>query len=98
MQTRLGWALEVPGLFCATWAPLRGSKRHLVVEALPEGGWDWVTWANDGTGRCLHGRAGTQHRAMEAAERGAMLIAAGPVIGGAVARHQGLQSPAARPN
>lgn len=98
MHGKVGWASETPELFCATWPTGRGGKRHLVVEALPEGGWDWLAWANDGSGRCLHGRAGSPDRAKEAAELGAMLMNLSPVVDLSEFRHLGLHSRARRPN
>ena len=78
MHAKLGWEAEVPGLFCATFAPPFGGKRHMVVESIPGGGWDWAVWANDGSGRCVTGRAETPEGAMEAAEHGAVLLTNAP--------------------
>ena len=69
------WASDTTELFCATEVSVWGSKRHLVVVALPEGGgWDWAAWSCDGTG-CMHGRAASADAAMRAAETGAAQLA-----------------------
>ena len=98
MHGKLGWASDTSDLFCATVSPEWGSKRYMVVEAIPGGGWDWSAWANDGSGRCLHGRADTPGRAMVAAERGAMLLARTPISENAFAHHRALQNEGGRPN
>ena len=65
------WIAETPGLLSARLGePESGVRRYLLVEALPTGGWDWVVWIADGSGRSLTGTAATRAEAMEAAELG----------------------------
>ena len=82
VRNRIGWAAETPGMFTATlgMGP-HGARHHLVVEALPLGGWDWVAWAADGPRRCLDGTAGSLQDAMQAAARAAKLLQATPAPG-----------------
>ncbi len=98
MHDELGWAADTPDLFCATFSSAWGSKRHLVVESIPGGGWDWSAWANDGSGQCLHGRADSPGGAMVAAEGAARLLANAPVSDFAVMRTWTLNPEEIRPN
>ncbi len=82
---QVGWSTETPDLFTArigedwfgdarpgqVWTGLR---HYMVVEALPLGGWEWLAWANDGTGQAMHGTAASREDAKRAAEHGAMLL------------------------
>jgi hypothetical protein len=47
-----------------------GSRYHLIVERLPDGGeWDWSVWRqNDGPRAAQHGTADTVQEAMREAE------------------------------
>ena len=69
MPNMLAWKSDISGLLRAsTGEPLLGARWFLVVEALPDGGWDWLVWINDGSGRCMHGIAVNATAAMSAAE------------------------------
>ena len=79
MQQKFGWAAETPELLFATLEPLgAGLRHHLVVEALPQGGWDWLAWANDGARNCLQGTCSSRICAMRAAEDAAEWLATSP--------------------
>ena len=41
----------------------------MIVEAVPEGEWDWAVWASDGSGTPCHGSAPTCAAAMAQAEQ-----------------------------
>jgi len=53
------------------------NRRFLVVERLPDGGWDWAAWHRDAAGLSRHGVAPSAATAMEAAERAAVLLTLG---------------------
>ena len=72
------WLSETPCLFSATLATSQG-RRFLVVEELPDGGWDWVTWGQGRQTRPLHGTAVTARLAMSAASRAAWIRSIGSV-------------------
>ena len=97
MQHVTGWASDGPELFMASETG-SGHKQYMVVEALPEGGWDWVAWGVGQTGQCLHGRADTLTNAMAAAERAAARLARAPVDELAAARYRRLQFVTIGPN
>lgn len=82
----LGGLGEARGLFCKTLRLDRGGRRSLVVEATPDGGWAWLAWSDDGSGRCLHGHSMTAGHALQAAEHGAEVLNGGA---GAEARGAG---------
>lgn len=71
---------EARGLFCKTLRLDRGGRRSLVVEATPDGGWAWLAWSDDGSGRCLHGRSMTAGHALQAAEHGAEVLNAAAAV------------------
>lgn len=76
----IGWAAETPEMFTATVGTKPyGARHHMVVEALPLGGWDWVAWSADGPRRSLDGTACSRQDAMEAAARAAMLLQTVPL-------------------
>lgn len=68
------WTVDTPDLSSAADIDPTGSKRYLVVEALPDGGWDWIAWADDQDTCFSHGRAPTRGAAMEAAEAVALML------------------------
>ena len=72
------WVSDTPEFFSGAMRPAHGAKRHVVVECLPGGGWDWVAWSNDGSGFSSHGRADTLGKAIGAAEHGAMTLGQAP--------------------
>ena len=76
MAIRAAWSPETMDLFTAALGR-DPHRRFLVVERLPDGGWDWVTWHRDHTGILQHGIADTAAEAMADAERAAGLLAAG---------------------
>ena len=81
MQLIVTWASHTPDLFSGTAKGAWGDRQHVVAEELPGGGWDWVAWASDGSGRCLSGRADTREDSMRAAEQAATLLARSPMSG-----------------
>ena len=47
-----------------------GAKIYVIVERLPDGGWDWAVWrSGDGWTVSHHGVADTAREGMRAAER-----------------------------
>ena len=79
MHEKFDWIADPTGLFCGSLQSCHG-KRYMVVESVPGGGWDWVAWSDDGSGRCLHGRTETAGQAREAAEHCAAMMSAEPLI------------------
>jgi hypothetical protein len=75
MQTRPGWAPETKHLFTAE-VPSGDGRHYLVVERLPTGGWDWVTWGQGSHAQSVHGSAPTAAQAMIAAEHAAAMLGA----------------------
>lgn len=80
MGLRVQWSPETIDLFTAALGRDR-HRRYLVVERLPEGGWDWVTWQGDRAGTLQPGIlqtgiADTAATAMADAVRAASLLAA----------------------
>ena len=91
MGIRVAWAPETRDLFSAALGDHQ-ARRFLVVERLPDGGWDWLAWSEDRAGASQHGLAETAAMAMAAAEQAASLLAPGPdIFRGRVS--EGLQSP-----
>lgn len=78
MPKRFEWLVE-EGLLTGSVAAEAGAdgpggRLFLVVEALPDGGWDWMAWADDRSGRSLRGRCPTRAQAVQAAEHGVELL------------------------
>lgn len=96
MGIKAAWSPETTDLFTAALGHDR-HRRFLVVERLPEGGWDWVTWHCDHTGILQHGTAATAAAAMADAERAARLLAPGHAIFNANDGAR-LQTATSRPN
>lgn len=98
MTDRLGWAIETADLFSATIRRGGEARRHLLVESLPDGGWDWSAWSADGSGRVMHGQADTAGTAMAAAERAAKLLDGFPVMDLGLVPSSVLNAERRRPN
>ncbi len=78
----LEWRAESADLFSATLmvraGTMQAGRRFIVVERLPDGGWDWTTWMAQGArqrGPVLQGRASSVIPAMNAACRAAGVAA-----------------------
>jgi hypothetical protein len=55
-------------------SPVPGGITYLVVEASPDGDWEWIAWGG-AAGHCYgHGTASTQAAAVEAAEAVAAML------------------------
>ena len=79
MTARLGWRPETEDLFTAVAASCDG-RHFLVVERLPDGGWDWAAWgAERRNAQCVHGTAPTAAQGMVAAEQAAAMLGAGSI-------------------
>lgn len=79
-QAQVHWRAETPELFTATVAKVPGCRWHMIVEALQGGHWEWMVWANDGTGHCLHAQSRTLQQAKSAAERGVAQLSVGSTV------------------
>lgn len=66
------WHSVSPGMYGAALSRTGQGKHFLVVERLPGGGWDWLTWQAADRKACLHGCAASQAAAMRAAELAAV--------------------------
>lgn len=73
MQVQVWWTSDRQGGFTAVLVSHRGTCR-LVVEPLPDGGWDWVVWTRERSERCLYGTAATASLAKGAAEAATLLM------------------------
>jgi hypothetical protein len=67
------WSNDPHGYFANKVSMFHG-RCHLVVERLPDRGWDWAVWASDRLEVCLHGTADGPEEAKQAAERAALLL------------------------
>ena len=96
MDCRAAWSPETRDLFTAAMGRQQ-DRRFLVVERLPDGGWDWIAWCQERAGVSRQGVADNAATAMAAAERAATLLA--PTHGIFHMRgHAHLQSARHRPN
>ena len=73
MRARAEWLPETIDMFSAA-VGLGRNRRFLVVERLPDGDWDWVTWSGDRGAAPLQGRSVDPKMAMHEAERAADLV------------------------
>lgn len=62
------WSWDGASLVTGWCGPNWPARRFLVVEATPDGSWDWVAWRGCTTA-ALCGLAGTREAAMHDAER-----------------------------
>ena len=76
MGSSADWLLDTIDLFTAAIGRGR-RRRRLVVERLPDGGWDWVTWSRDPGAPVFNGKSPAPWTAMREAERAACLALAG---------------------
>ena len=74
MGTRMKWRADSSGLLTASMASWWGGRRNVVVECLPDGGWDWVAWTDGEATQRRQGQARSLEAAMTAAERGAAAL------------------------
>lgn len=71
---RMHWSSSTPDLLTASVCDVSGARLYAIVEALPEGGWDWAAWAENRRTRPLHGECASHAAAVVAAERAAALL------------------------
>ena len=96
MGVRASWSPETMDLFTAALGR-RENRRFLVVERLPDGGGDWVTWHGRQAGVSRQGVADSAATAMLAAELAAAVLAPGLGLF-STPQIDVLQSGATRPN
>lgn len=88
MTARAEWFFDSIGLLTAACGRA-DARRFMLVERLPDGGWDWVAWCGDRGSVALHGLAVTAAVAMVQAERAAASL--GKDRHAAAAPHRPLQ-------
>ena len=72
------WNRRDDRAYWATAYALDGSLIHLVVEKVPEGGWDWAAWRNAQPGDRHSGASANAFSAMAFAEGAAALMCQSP--------------------
>ena len=69
------WITDTPNLFSASrWDRLNQGWLYLVVEATPDGSWDWAAWSSSDNRASLSGVACDLAEAIAQAERAAASI------------------------
>jgi len=75
LSAAVNWA-GVDGETLGAWVQaVDGGRFRLLVEALPDGGWDWIIWHTRDQSRSGCGKAPTASHAMLAAEQALTRIA-----------------------